>query len=113
MLTESGTGTTRHCDACGAAREPFFDSPCEDPVAWLCPACRTVEMEVPRASLSPEARRELNAMEAFMQAGAAPAVPAAGAQAGRPASMTTLPAASVSSGPGAERTAGPPARARE
>ncbi|MHB8730542.1 MAG: ImmA/IrrE family metallo-endopeptidase [bacterium] len=76
MLTESGTGTTRHCDTCGAAREPFFDSPCEDPVAWLCPACRTVEMEVPRASLSPEARRELAALEAFMRAGVEPSVPA-------------------------------------
>ena len=82
MLTESGTGTTRHCDACGAAREPFFDSPCEDPVAWLCPACRTVEMEVPRTSLSPEARRELGALEAFMRAGApSPAVPAGAARA--------------------------------
>jgi len=69
MLTESGTGTTRHCDTCGAAREPFFDSPCEDPVAWLCPACRTIEMEVPRASLSSEARSELAALEAFMHAG--------------------------------------------
>jgi uncharacterized protein DUF955 len=69
MLTESGTGTTRHCGACGGAREPFFDSPCEDPVAWLCPACRTVEMEVPRTSLSSEARRELASLEAFMRAG--------------------------------------------
>ncbi|HEV2282870.1 MAG TPA: ImmA/IrrE family metallo-endopeptidase [bacterium] len=103
MLTESSAGTTRHCDTCGAAREPFFDSPCEDPVAWLCPACRTVETEVPRTSLSPEARRELGALEAFMQAGAPPpAVPAAA----QPA------AASVSPRPGAERTAGPE-RARE
>src|SRR5215472_7368821 len=68
-------GTTRHCDTCGAPREPFFDSPCEDPVAWLCAACRTVEMEVSRTSLSPEARRELAGLEAFMRAGA-PAVEA-------------------------------------
>ena len=77
MATQPSTGTTRHCDTCGAAREPFFDSPCEYPVAWLCPACRTVEMEVPRSSLSPEARRELGALEAFMRAGAQPAAPAA------------------------------------
>jgi IrrE N-terminal-like domain len=76
MATEPIRGTTRHCDACGAAREPFFDSPCEDPVAWLCQSCRTVEMEVPRAALSPEGRRELAALEAFMQAGAAPGAPA-------------------------------------
>jgi hypothetical protein len=96
MLTEPGTGTTRHCDTCGAAREPFFDSPCEDPVAWLCPSCRAVEMEVPRASLSPEARRELAALEAFMQAGA-------------PAASAGTAAASASGAPAA---AGP-ARARE
>ena len=74
MMTEPSTGTTRHCTTCAGAREPFFDSPCEDPVAWLCPACRTVEMEVPRTSLSLEARSELAALEAFMRAG----VPAAG-----------------------------------
>ena len=79
MMTEPSTGTTRHCLTCGGTREPFFDSPCEDPVAWLCPACRTAELEVPRTSLSPEARRELAALEAFMRAG----VPAAAA--GRPA----------------------------
>jgi len=76
MMTEPSTGTTRHCDACGTPREPFFDSPCEDPVAWLCQTCRTVEMEVPRTSLSPEARRELETLESFMRAGA-PAAPAA------------------------------------
>ena len=76
MMTDPGTGTTRYCEACGAAREPFFDSPCEDPVAWLCQACRTVEMEVPRASLSPEARRELATLEAFMRTAAPTAAPA-------------------------------------
>lgn len=70
MPLQPADGTTRHCDTCGAAREPFFDSPCQDPVAWLCQACRTVEMEVARAALSPEARRELATLEAFMQAGA-------------------------------------------
>jgi hypothetical protein len=75
MATEPVRGTTRHCDACGAAREPFFDSPCQDPVAWLCQTCRTIEMEVPRAALSPEARRELATLEAFLQAGGAPAAP--------------------------------------
>jgi hypothetical protein len=73
MVSEPSVGTTRRCGACGAPREPFFDSPCEDPVAWLCPSCRTVEMEVPRSSWSAEARRELAALEAFMRAGAAPA----------------------------------------
>jgi hypothetical protein len=76
MATDPMIGTTRHCDTCGSAREPFFDSPCKDPVAWLCQTCRTVEMEVPRAALSPEARRELTTLETFMQAGAAPAAPA-------------------------------------
>jgi hypothetical protein len=33
-------------------------------------------MEVPRAALSPEARRELTTLEAFMQPGVAPAAPA-------------------------------------
>lgn len=84
MLTEPGTGTTRHCDTCGAAREPFFDSPCEDPVAWLCPSCRTVEMEVPRTSLSPEARRELAALEAFMHAGVRDAEAELATASGRP-----------------------------
>jgi IrrE N-terminal-like domain len=76
MATEPVRGTTRYCDACGSAREPFFDSPCEDPVAWLCQSCRTVEMEAPRASLSPEARRELATLEAFMRAGAESTSPA-------------------------------------
>src|SRR5215471_8608030 len=98
MLTPSAhsQGTTRHCDTCGSPREPFFDSPCEDPVAWLCPACRTVEMEVPRTSLSPEARRELAGLEAFMRAGAPPAeavsrpVPLrSGSAAGQPAAAGT------------------------
>lgn len=89
MTPAAGAGTTRHCETCGAAREPFFDSPCEDPVAWLCQSCRTVEMEVPRASLSPEARRELAGLEAFMQAGAPPhprSVPADSPPARAPAS---------------------------
>ena len=87
MATQPSTGTTRYCPACGGSREPFFDSPCDYPVAWLCPACRTVEMEVPRSSLSPEARRELAGLEAFMRAGAAApaAVPTAGAPAAGPA----------------------------
>lgn len=87
MATQPSTGTTRYCPTCGGSREPFFDSPCDYPVAWLCPACRTVEMEVPRSSLSPEARRELAGLEAFMRAGtAAPAaVSAAGAPAAGPA----------------------------
>ncbi|HKX19653.1 MAG TPA: hypothetical protein VJT33_16755, partial [bacterium] len=76
MATQPSTGTTRHCPTCGGSREPFFDSPCDYPVAWLCPACRTVEMEVPRSSLSPEARRELAGLEAFMRA-CATAAPAA------------------------------------
>src|SRR5579864_6429754 len=88
MLTEPGTGTTRHCDTCGAAREPFFDSPCEDPVAWLCPACRTVEMEVPRTSLSPEARHELAALEAFMHAGVPLAAAVGPAAPSRPAAVS-------------------------
>ena len=72
-------GTTRHCPACGGVREPFFDSPCDYPVAWLCPACGTVEMETPRMRLSSEARHELAALEAFMRAGAAARTAQAGA----------------------------------
>lgn len=41
-------------------------------------------MEVPRSSLSPEARRELAALEAFMRAGAPAAPPAAASTAGAP-----------------------------
>jgi hypothetical protein len=105
MLTPSAhsAGTTRHCDTCGAPREPFFDSPCEDPVAWLCPACRTVELEVPRRSLSPEARRELAGLEAFMRAGA----PAAEAVPG-PVPLRTATAALTAAG----GTAGARERAR-
>lgn len=89
MTADSNLGTTRHCPACGGAREPFFDSPCEDPVAWLCPPCGTVEMEMPRMRLSPEARAELVALEAFMRAGTAAPSPGVGAA---PASAAAGPA---------------------
>ena len=60
--------TVRYCTACGHDLEPFFDSPCDDPVAWVCQECRRVEVDVPRLSLSPQAQRELAAIEAFMGA---------------------------------------------
>ncbi len=56
------------CRQCGSTLEPFFDSTCEDPVAWLCQSCGTVHMDVDRDTLSPDARRELVAREAFMRA---------------------------------------------
>jgi hypothetical protein len=60
--------TVRHCTRCGHDLEPFFDSPCEDPVAWVCQDCRSVQVDVPRLDLSPQARRELAAIEAFLEA---------------------------------------------
>jgi len=47
--------------------EPFFDSTCEAPVAWLCQGCRSVQMDVERVSLSPEAQLELSGLEAFLR----------------------------------------------
>jgi len=48
--------------------EPFFDSPCEDPVAWLCQACERVQMETDVHTLSPEAQRDLETLTTFMSA---------------------------------------------
>lgn len=58
--------TVRSCADCGDAMEPFFDSPCEDPVAWLCQACGSVQMETDVRTLSPEAQRDLETLRAFM-----------------------------------------------
>lgn len=58
----------RHCTQCGSELEPFFDSGCEDPVAWVCQDCRAVQMDVPVHELSPQARRELAALKAFLEA---------------------------------------------
>jgi len=58
--------------------EPFFDSPCEPPVAWLCQGCRTVHMDVARNTLSLEAQQELASLEAFLRNGAVEAVPEIG-----------------------------------
>ena len=58
----------RTCSQCGTILEPFFDSTCEDPVAWLCQGCRSVQMDVSRDTLSADARRELVAREAFLRA---------------------------------------------
>jgi len=46
--------------------EPFFDSTCQDPVAWLCQECRKIEMDVDVRTVSLEARRELDSLRAFM-----------------------------------------------
>jgi len=61
----------RDCVQCGHELEPFFDSTCEPPVAWLCQACGSVALEADLRSLSPIARRELAALQAFMASGAA------------------------------------------
>jgi len=56
----------QNCAQCGHALEPFFDSTCEPPVAWLCPACGRVALEQDPRSLSPAARGELAALQAFI-----------------------------------------------
>jgi Zn-dependent peptidase ImmA (M78 family) len=56
----------RDCTKCGTELEPFFDSTCEPPVAWLCQACGSVFLEEELRSLSPAARSELAALQAFM-----------------------------------------------
>jgi Zn-dependent peptidase ImmA (M78 family) len=61
----------RDCAQCGHELEPFFDSTCEAPVAWLCQACASVMLEEDIRSLSQSARRELGALQAFMAAGTA------------------------------------------
>jgi len=78
------TVTTRYCAQCETAMEPFFDSTCESPAAWLCQGCRSVQMDVDRASLSPEAQTELSGLEAFLRTsgpGASPEVSRARARA--------------------------------
>ena len=56
----------QECVQCGHDLEPFFDSTCEPPVAWLCETCRRVTLEQELRALSPSARRELAALQAFM-----------------------------------------------
>jgi len=56
----------QECVQCGHDLEPFFDSTCEPPVAWLCETCRRVPLEQELRALSPSARRELAALQAFM-----------------------------------------------
>ncbi|TMJ12599.1 MAG: ImmA/IrrE family metallo-endopeptidase [Bacillati bacterium ANGP1] len=56
----------QECAQCGHDLEPFFDSTCEPPVAWLCATCRRVMLEQDLRVLSPSARRELAALQAFM-----------------------------------------------
>jgi hypothetical protein len=59
----------RDCLRCGHELEPFFDSTCEPPVAWLCQTCGSVSLDEDPSSLSPAARQELAALTAFMTAG--------------------------------------------
>jgi Zn-dependent peptidase ImmA (M78 family) len=61
----------RDCEQCGHELEPFFDSTCEPPVAWLCQSCGVVALEEDLRSLSPAARQELSALQAFMTSGTA------------------------------------------
>ncbi|HKN49985.1 MAG TPA: ImmA/IrrE family metallo-endopeptidase [Actinomycetota bacterium] len=56
----------QECAQCGHELEPFFDSTCEPPVAWLCATCRRVTLEQDLRVLSPSARRDLAALQAFM-----------------------------------------------
>ena len=58
----------RDCARCGNELEPYFDSTCEPPVAWLCQACGSVSLEADLRSLSPSARGELAALQAFISA---------------------------------------------
>ncbi len=53
---------------------------CEDPVAWLCQACGSVQREADADSLSPGAQRDLERLTAFMNA-ARPEATAGAAQA--------------------------------
>jgi Zn-dependent peptidase ImmA (M78 family) len=62
----------RDCDQCGQELEPFFDSTCEPPVAWLCQGCGIVALEEDLRSLSPAARQELATLQAFMASGMSP-----------------------------------------
>ena len=62
-------GPVRDCAQCGHELEPFFDSTCEPPVAWLCQACGSVSLEEDLRSLSPSARGELAALQAFVAPG--------------------------------------------
>ena len=55
----------RDCAQCGHELEPFFDSTCEPPVAWLCQACASVILEDDLRSLSQTARRELGALHSL------------------------------------------------
>ncbi len=59
----------RDCDQCGQTLEPFFDSTCEPPVAWLCQGCGVVALEEDLRSLSPAARQELATLQAFIASG--------------------------------------------
>jgi Zn-dependent peptidase ImmA (M78 family) len=58
--------TVRTCPQCAGEMEPFFDSTCHDPAAWLCQRCGTVQMDTDLAALSPEAQRDLKTLTAFM-----------------------------------------------
>ncbi len=66
--TISAAMTTRYCTHCGRELEPFFDSTCEAPAAWVCQDCRSVQVDGSLHTLSPQARREVAALEAFMGA---------------------------------------------
>lgn len=63
--------TARYCLQCSEPMEPFFDSPCEPPVGWLCQSCSSVQLDVERGMLSPEAQRHLAELEAFLRPGEA------------------------------------------
>src|SRR5205807_725403 len=56
----------RDCGQCGHELEPFFDSTCEPPVAWLCQGCGSVTLEEDLRALSPSARSELATLRAFI-----------------------------------------------
>jgi IrrE N-terminal-like domain len=65
----------RDCLQCGHELEPFFDSTCEPPVAWLCQTCGSVSLDEDLSALSPAARQELATLQAFMAAGTREAQP--------------------------------------
>jgi len=44
----------RWCPVCGEEMGPEFASPCEDPIAWTCPACGTLQLETGGRPFTPE-----------------------------------------------------------
>ena len=57
----------RDCLECGHELEPFFDSTCEPPVAWLCQRCGTVRLEFVTDAVSRQMNYAEGAERLFFQ----------------------------------------------